>query len=165
MIDINIAVTGDREVAVKFDELPKRAHDRILARIIGLTDRLLARVRGAAPDKTGKLRGEITSRIYDDAGVGRITGRVFIAGGLPKNEYAKAAALEYGAHGTVSVRDHLERRNKVFGREIAPMMVMVRRHSRRIDITAERFLRDPIGEMSAEAVAEIRAAVEEAIND
>jgi hypothetical protein len=160
---ISVTITGDRALQVKLDELPSRIHDRLVGPITRLTERLEAAVREDAPDRTGKLRSEITSRVYDDPD--RITGRVFIAAGDDKEAYGKAAALEYGAHGTAQVSAHEARLDHVFSRLVAPMEVMVRRHSRRLDIAARLFFRGPERALAPEAEAEIRAAIDAAIAD
>jgi hypothetical protein len=157
-MDIGINITGEREFQIRLQKIPQELHDAFLPRIKALTARLEARVQAAAPAGTGKLRGEITSRVYDDR-VDRIRGLVTLTG-----DYAKAGALEYGAHRPTSVRSHAMQLDHVFLRRLqAPTSVMVAAHSRTPNITEHRFLRGPLEAMEQEIAAELRQAVEEAV--
>ena len=49
-MDFGVVISGDRAVALKFDQFPQQAHDRLLARITDLTAQLLARVQSAEPE-------------------------------------------------------------------------------------------------------------------
>ena len=155
MPQISYTVTGDRRVELKLEEFPKSVHDRLLDRITGLTRELEARVQAAEPDKTGKLRRDTASRIFDDQD--KITGRVTI-----EADFAKAAALEYGAHRAAKVSAHLMRLDHVFARLIAPMTVLVQMHRRTPNITEHRFLRGTLAQMAPEIQAQLEAAVAEA---
>lgn len=160
MTDFGFTVTGDRRVALKFDEFPKALHDRILARIASLTSRLEARVRSAAPTATGKLQSLIVSKVYDNA-QDRIRGRVTVSG-----DFGKAAALEYGARKTAKVKAHEMRLDHVFANRLAaPLTVMVAAHSRQPNIAERKFLRGPIAAMRPEIVQELRQAVADAASE
>jgi hypothetical protein len=158
MVDFGFTVTGERKTQIRFDQFPQKAHDTLLRRITALTSQLEARVKMAAPAGTGKLRGAIVQHVYDER-VDRIRGRVTFSG-----DYAKAAALEYGAHNRTSVAAHPMNLDHVFLRRLqAPISVTVAAHSRTPNITAHRFLRDPMGAMQAQIAAELHQAVEEAV--
>src|SRR5271154_4897451 len=101
-MDFDAVITGDRRVVARFSEWPAELHDALFVRIKALTETLEDRVRALAPSRTDKLKSEIASKVYDDPQ--KIKGLVTLEGGLSRSEYIKAAALEYGAHGGVSVR-------------------------------------------------------------
>src|ERR1700686_275744 len=117
-MQIGLDIITDRRVGVKFDVFPKQAHDAILQRITSVTEQLRGMVEAAAPKQTGRLAMEISSRVLESEN--RITGMVGVSGGTP-NDYAKAAALEYGAHGTAHVKEHATKLGHLWGRIVAPM--------------------------------------------
>lgn len=156
MADIGVVITGSRQVELQFEQFPEHLHDKLLARVRSLTSMVASRVRAAVPVKTGKLKGEIVSDIYDD-GPTRVAGRVSVSG-----EYAKAGALEYGAHGTAIVKAHRATLSHVFGRHASPMNVLVAAHTRKLNLPAHRYLHDPFKGLSGEIASQMRETVEEA---
>lgn len=155
--NFGVIINGDRQVALRFDQFPTAAAERLLTRITGLTSRLAARVRAAAPDKTGKLRSTIHEAVYDDS-PRKITGRVFVDG-----DYAKAADLEYGGKGKAfKVSAHSAKLDHVFGHKLkAPTTVAVAAFSRRSTVKSRRFERGALEEMRGE----IDAGLKEALTD
>ncbi len=157
--DLGVVVSGDRNVSIKFDEFPQKLHRQLLARIVALTNALAARVRGAVPVLTGKLQGEIGSRIYDKED--RIVGVVEVTG-----DYAKAGALEYGAQGTSQVGSHSLQLDHVFYTKLnGPIAVMVAAHSRQMNLVATRFMRGSEADMRVEITAGLKEAVTETVTD
>jgi hypothetical protein len=154
-MDIGVTVTGDRRASLKFEAFPQQAHKSLLERITGLTERLAARVRAAEPVRSGKLRAATQTRIIDRPEF--IVGRVEVTA-----DFAKAAALEYGAHATTRVKEHAARLDHVYARLISPMTVIVAAHSRKPAIAEHRFLRGPLADISGEAILEMRQALAEA---
>lgn len=155
-----VTVTGDRKVALRFETFPTKLHDRLLSRITALTAVLAAKVRARVPVLTGKLKSEITQRVFDDA-PRKITGRISVDG-----EYAKAGALEFGAHGSARVDAHMARLNLVFGHRLgAPLQVMVAAHRRTLNLPAKRFMRGPFLESGAAIKAELEDAVSDTIEE
>ena len=61
-----VTTRGERELALRFDTFPVRAHQKLQERINGLTAELGARVQAATPVRTGRLRSEITPNLYAD---------------------------------------------------------------------------------------------------
>ena len=158
--NIGVTVAGDRAVSIKFDTFPTRAHDSLLARISSLTDSLAARVRGAIHSKTGKLRSTISEAVYDDQPK-KISGRVFV-----DEDYAKAAAEEYGAHGKAQVSAHSASLDHVWSRKLAsPTTVLVSAHSRRMNIAAQKFLRGSLAADSGDIQQQLRDAVEKSLGE
>lgn len=155
MTRIGAVITGDRDVELLLDALPHDIHEALKERISGITADLYARVEGAVPRKTGKLASEISSSVRDSED--RITGTVSVSA-----EFAKAAALEYGSHRTVTVSPHAERLGHVWGR-LASLIVEVPEFSRRTNIDPHRFLRGPKAEMEAEIAADLQAAVDQVV--
>ena len=158
-MEIGIEISTDRRVALKFDQFPRQAHDALLASITQTTERLRAMVEGAAPKQTGKLVSEISSRVVDAPN--HITGYVGIAG--DGADYAKAAALEYGAHGTAHLREHGAKLGHLWAKLISPMQVIVSAHDRRVNIAEHDFLRGPLRAIEADALAEMKQALDTAV--
>ena len=157
-MDLGVAVSGDRELDLKFQTFPTRAHDALFSRITKLTDRLEGLVRAAAPNKTGKLRSEIHSAVYDDT-PSKISGRVFV-----DDDYAKAGALEYGAKGSAKVSAYSAKLDHAWAHKLAsPTEVMIAAHSRHLNLKARRYLRDPLVQMRSDITAELQEAVAEVI--
>ena len=158
----DVVITGDRKVAAQFDAWPAELHDALLDRIKVMTLELEARVRALAPGKSGKLKSEIVSHIYDDPQ--RIKGVVTLASDLPRSEYIRAAALEYGApgrRGRFKVRAYRRTITEAFGRTIPPTRITVGAYSRIADIAARLYLRSGLAGMEAVAKAELQAAIDQ----
>jgi hypothetical protein len=156
---IGFTLTGDRSLSLRFDEFPRKLHDRFLAKVREITARLADAVRADAPHgKTGKLANSVVERVYDD-GPARIKGRVTVS-----RDFAKAAALEYGAHKRTKVSAHAMRLDHVFANRLAaPLTVAVGAYSRTPNIEATRFMRGPLAAAEAEIAEELRAVVDAVI--
>lgn len=163
MENINVVITGDRAVQEKFDRFPQAAHKRLHDVIESFTERLVGRVRAAAPKRTGKLESEIRELISDKPE--RIVGLVYIRG-QDRNDYAKAGALEYGAHGQAKVSAHEMRLDHVFSHALAgPLMVSVAAYSRQMNIAEHRFMRGSIDAMKGEITRALKEAVGETVDE
>ena len=143
----NVVTRGDRELSLRFDKFPSKLQSKLELRIRGLTDELQSRIEAATPVKTGLLRSEEKSTVYQ--GDNRVAGYVSIFAGNLKGEYAKAATLEYGSNKT----------RKLSARLADPRRRLERRVSRAVHIEAFRYLRGPFEDMRPE----IEAALEEVI--
>ncbi|MDB5405682.1 MAG: hypothetical protein JWL84_594, partial [Rhodospirillales bacterium] len=154
-------IVGDRKVSMQFTNFPQAAHDRLLERITSLTSRLEAMVLAAEPVKTGRLRSTTKSTVYDSPK--RIAGVVTVSA-----DFAKGAALEYGSHTTISVNETSpqararQSKSKIPDMLTAPFAAVASKYQRTTNLTAMRFLRGPLAEISDEAVDEMRFAVEQA---
>ncbi|MDE3016330.1 MAG: hypothetical protein KGI29_05335 [Pseudomonadota bacterium] len=162
-MDFDAVITGDRRIIARFGEWPKELHDSLLARIRALTDALEGRVQALAPERTGKLKSEITSRLFDDPQ--KIKGMVTLDGGLSRSEYIKAAALEYGAHGGVKVRSYSRTIAEAFGRDISPARINVSAYSRITNIEARVYLRGGLADVEAEATAELQQVIDQSTKE
>jgi hypothetical protein len=160
--DFAIELTDERRAVLRFETFPAFAHDRLLAALQNIEARLEAAVIADEPQQKGKLRSLTGGRVYDHGN--RIAAVVGVRA-TDQNEARKAAALEYGSHQALMVRAHAAKLAHLWGRAISPMMVQVSAHSRTPNIEAHRFLREPIGRMRAEFLAELRAAVEAAAQE
>lgn len=150
---IEIEVEGARRASLVFEEFPQRAHAALLARIADLTEALEEAVVASEPRRTGRLAEETDSSVKDLPE--RITGRVSITA-----EFGKAAALEYGAHGTTNVQAHEARLDHVFGKLIPGTTVSVGAHTRRLNIAEHRYLRGPLEAMRDEIIEGLRDALD-----
>ena len=150
-----VTITGERELALKFDRFPAEAHDALEQRITSIIESLQARIEGVTPHKTGKLRSEIRSRIYSSPK--RIAGYVSVYAPGDANEYPKAATLEYGSD---KPRRAFEKRAELaLGRS---KRRIVSRMSKPVHIVARRYLRGPLADMASEIQAQLEAALAEA---
>jgi hypothetical protein len=156
---IHIDVTGDRQVGVRFEEFPDALYEDLRAEIDALAIELYARVVAATPDRTGLLRGEERVRVFTDPT--SIKGMVDVAGA--GQDFAKAGALEYGAHRPTKVSAHAMRLDHHWSKMLAaPETVMVEAYSRTPDIAEFAFERGPLEAMRPEIVARLEAVVEKA---
>lgn len=156
-----VIVSGDRAIAEKFGTFPQEAHKRLHATIEIAIERLAGLVRAHVPKLTGRLESEIRTLVGDKPE--RIVGLVYVQG-EERNDYAKAGALEYGAHGTAKVSAHSMRLDHVFANALnSPLTVSVDAYSRPLNIAAQRFLRDPAAEMKSEIESNLRAAVDQTV--
>jgi len=150
---VGITTKGERELALRFDTFPERAHQKLQQRIEPLIDALLLRIQEATPYQYGTLRGEEVSRTYADQ-ADRVAGYVSIVG-QSQNDYAKAATLEYG---TDKVRRRLEKGSLASRLGLKRLSMRV---SKPAHIAAFRYLRGPFEEMRPEIEAALAEAVAE----
>jgi hypothetical protein len=159
---IGFEVAGERLVALRFEEFPERLRARLKGALDNIERRLEAAVRAAEPERTGRLHSETGGQVYEHPD--RIAAVVGVR--VPSAEEAgKAAALEYGAHGSFAVRAHTATLSHLFARAIAPIQVQVAAHTRRANITERRYLRSPIDAIRSEALDELRQAVSQAAGE
>jgi hypothetical protein len=153
-----IVSRGDRELSLRFDTFPTRAHKRLEDKISALTEQLQARVEAASPVLTGLLRSEITPRDFAD-NVNRVAGYVSVFA-HSSNEYAKAATLEYGS--SKPRREFQRTSSGILSRFGLRQQRIVARISKPVDIKAFRYLRGPLEQMRPEIEAGLNEALAEA---
>jgi hypothetical protein len=154
---MGLITRGDRELALRFEKFPTQAHAKLEGRMHKLVDSLQAHAEALAPNRTGRLKTEIKSRVFADSPT-RIAGYVEVyAPGVP-GEYAKAATLEYGTDKPRRVL--VERFSKLLGRFSKRRLVA--RVTKPIHIRAFRYLRGASAEIRGEVETELAAALAEA---
>lgn len=157
---IRIEVSGERQAALRFEEFPNELHAELLAEIESLTAELYGRVEAQIPSKSGRLRAQADMRIFDDPE--RISGVVSIHGER-SNDYAKAAALEYGAFNRHGVAQHRMWLDHFWSLKLSrPIRVLVGAYSRTANISEHRFLRGPLEQLRGEAIDRLNSVVEQA---
>jgi len=137
-MDLGVTVqVNDRALIAHLEKLPDRLRQALRPRITELTNTLLAQVHAAEPVRTGQLVS--LTRAFVDERDDYIRGRVRVLAKPGEAHNIAAAALEYGV-------------NKV-----------ARGHLRPTHIAARRFLRGPAAGIRERALAEIKAAIAEAL--
>jgi hypothetical protein len=155
---VRFDIDGANNVTLRFEEFPTALHDKLIDRIGQLTNDLASAVRSAAPYKSGKLQNSIRGVVYDDSPK-KITGRVSVS-----KDFAKAGALEYGAHAEFSLRGHAAKLDHFWSKKLnAPIEVFVAAHDRTPNIEAHSFLRGPLHMMSSMISALLNEAVSETV--
>lgn len=163
-MDIHIEIAGDRQVGLRFEQFPDALYAELKSEIASLGEELLLRVEAATPSRTGRLRSEERVRVFADPT--SIKAQVDIAGAKGSQDFAKAGALEYGAHRATKVSAHSMRLDHFWARRLsAPIDVLVSAYTRTPDIETFAFERGPLGEMQAEALARLEAVVEKAVGE
>lgn len=156
---IGVIVTGDTKLGIRFEQFPQQAHDKLRERITQQINILRTAIKAAAPRRTGKLASEVDSNVIDKPE--RITGIVYF-----DDDFAKAAALEYGVHRSVRVAGHEASLSHVFSTALtAPIQVFIDAHSRVVDLAAREFIRGPARALSEKITQELKEAVNEAIDE
>jgi hypothetical protein len=153
--------TSDRRLTVSLDALPDALRASLRGKLAALTATLLAQVHAAEPARTGRLRS-LTHGFLSER-PNSIRGGVTIDGAAGSAHNIAAAALEYGVKRPFVVRAHQARITQVFGHAQAPQTVLIRAHGRRVNIAARRFLRGPAAAIRPRAIAEIQAAIDDAV--
>jgi hypothetical protein len=162
MIELTVNV-DDRALLARLDQLPKTLQVRLRAVIEAQTSRLLAAVLNLEPVRTGALREHTVQAISE--GEDYVRGRVHVlAGGGDAFTYARAGALEYGAHREAKVSAHSALLSQVYGQLIDARVVMVEAYTRQANIQALRFLRGPFEAIRTAALAEMQRAIDEEIS-
>jgi hypothetical protein len=159
-ISFDLAVASSNKVGLSFEEFPAYARDELVKEISGITAELEAAVKGLTPVRTGQLRASIVSGVFADET--KITGRVSISGQQGSQIFAKAAALEYGAHKAAKVKAHTHLQKLVYGHYMDPRQVLVSAYSRTPDIIEYNFLRGPLGAMQSGILDRLKGAIDRA---
>ena len=158
---IRINITGDSQVGVRFEEFPDVLYDELRVEIDALSSELFARIEAATPSKTGELRRNERLRLFTDAN--RITGYVDIAG-KGSQDFAKAGALEYGAHRKTNVSSHSMKLDHAWSNKLSePMDVIVDAYDRTPNIAEHAYERGPLAAMRPEIISRINAVVDKAV--
>lgn len=160
MIDTSIVLTGDRDIALRFERFPEGLRKRLRGAIENILPRLAARQRAAAPRLSGRLAGEVGKITIED-GPEFVRGRVTVDA-RSSREAGKAGALEYGApgrRGRFAVREH-KRRGAGVGME-----TIVDRYERTANLIAQRYQRGPFEAMRGEIEGELRDAVDGSVRE
>lgn len=161
-MDVHVGITGAQRVGIRFDEFPDELYAALKAEIGALTEELFARVEAATPSRTGRLRSEERMRLFADPD--RISGYVDIAGDKGSQDFAKAGALEYGAHRSTNVSSHSMKLDHYWSHMLsAPESVLVAAYTRTPDIQEYGFERGPLAEMAPEILERLNAVVAKAV--
>jgi hypothetical protein len=164
MDSIHIDVTGARQVGLRFEEFPDALYAELRVEVDALSAELFAQIEAATPVKTGRLRSQERLRLFTDPT--RITGYVDIAAPKGSSAFAKAGALEYGAHRPTKVSAHSMRLDHVWSQRLAaPETVLVSAYSRTPDIAEHAFERGPLAAMAPEIVSRLKAVVDKAVKE
>lgn len=162
MDTVRINISGDRQVGVRFDEFPDTLYEDLRAEIEELSTELFARVEAATPSRTGRLRSQERLRIFTDKT--RITGYVDIAGEKGSQDFAKASALEYGAHRVTKVSEHAMQLDHYWSHKLSePESVIVAAYTRTPNIAEHAFERVPLASMQPEILQRLNNVVEKAV--
>lgn len=157
MDSFKVEIAGDRQVGLRLDAFPDELYAELKGHIEALGAELLARVEAATPRRTGKLAESERLRIFADPQ--RIKAQVDVSA-----DFAKAGALEYGAHGGAHVHAHSMRLDHAWAERLAaPISVLVSAYTRTVDIAEVAFERGPLAGMSPEILAQLDEAVEKRV--
>lgn len=162
MDSIRISIAGDRQVGLRFDAFPDQLYDDLRGEIEALSRELYSRVKGATPSDTGELRSQERLRVFTDKT--RITGYVDVAADKGSQAFAKAGALEYGAHRPTDVGGHAMSLDHYWAYKLSePHMVLVGAYSRTPNIAEYAFERSSLASMQPEIIARLNTVVEKAV--
>ena len=75
-----------------------------------------------------------------------------------------AFAHEFGLKGALAIKAHLRMIKKVFGQPITPRQIMIKAHSRKVDMKERRFMRDSLDEVAKIVPKNIDAAIERGLS-
>lgn len=161
MDTIKIDIAGDRQVGLRFDEFPDALYEDLRQEIDGITVELFAMIQALTPERTGALRSQERLRLFQDKT--RITGYIDIAGSVG-NDFAKAGALEWGAHRPAKVSAHQMRLDHYWATKLnEPEMVVVDAYTRSTNVMEHAFERGPLAEMTPQILARLNAVVEKSV--
>lgn len=162
MDTVRIDVKGDRQAGIRFDEFPDALYADLRKEVDALSNELFALIRATTPVKTGTLISQERLRLFADKN--RITGYVDIAGRKGTGDFAKAAALEYGARRQAKVRAHPMKLDHFWANKLdAPVTVLVKAFRRPTNIAEHAFERGSLRVMMPNVIARLNAVVEQAV--
>ncbi|EMD2133721.1 hypothetical protein VQX02_002431 [Acinetobacter baumannii] len=108
--------------------------------------------------QSGRLRGSVSSKVEEDKDW--IEGTVGAGGALVPYAFAH----EFGLKGAMAIKAHLRMIKKVFGQPITPRQIMIKAHSRKVDMQERRFMRDSLDEVAKIVPKNIDAAIERGLS-
>lgn len=109
--------------------------------------------------QSGRLKGSVSSKVEE--GKDFIEGTVGAGGTLVKYAFVH----EFGLKGALGIKAHLRMIKKAFGRPMTPRQVMIKAHSRQVDIRERRFMRDSLDQIAKIVPKNIDAAVERGLSN
>lgn len=159
---ISGTVTGDREIAARFEQIPAQVRANLRTRIqraiirlqrYVVTQKLQDQVLNV---RSGTLQRSIDKVMREDPA--SVTGVVWT-----NVKYARRH--EYGFQGSESVRAHLRMMTQAFGRPVKePRKIAVREFTRSVNYPEHSFLRSALRDMAPEIMAQLEQAVTEALH-
>lgn len=138
-------VTGDAEVARRFDTMSDRLRAELRASVGRLSIKLQRQVSQEKLSgqvlkvRTGRLRRSIAQAVTEEGS--RVVGVV-------STNVSYAPAHEYGFTGSVSVSAHLRMIMQAWGKPIAPREVQVKSFTRPMKLPERSFLRSALRELA-----------------
>lgn len=159
-ISFDLSSVSSNKVAALFDRFPQQARAELEQAIRGITNELEALVKASEPVRTGQLQSSTIAYVIVEQN--KIQGRIKIAGASGAQIFAKAAALEYGAHGSNKVKAHSRIVTTVFGRLVDPTTQSIAAFTRTSNIAEHDFLRGPLKSQQGAILDRLRAALDAA---
>jgi phage gpG-like protein len=143
MTQITVRVDGAEKLVASFGKLKSEARLRVKRTIWLLSGLLVEHIQRNKlsgqylHQRTGRLAGSIHNEVDEtpDAIIGTVGTNVI---------YARIH--EYGFSGSQAVKAHMRTIKQAWGRPISARQIMVSAHSRKVDITEKRFMRDSLNE-------------------
>ena len=108
--------------------------------------------------QSGRLRGSLVSKVEESGGV--IEGIVSAGGAHVKYAFIH----EFGLSAALGIKEHLRHIKQAFGRPITPRDVLVKAHSRNVNVKEKRFMRDSLDEIAKIVPKNIDKAIERGLN-
>ncbi|ENV98294.1 hypothetical protein P7L54_20800 [Acinetobacter bereziniae] len=108
--------------------------------------------------QSGRLRGSLASKVEESGGV--IEGIVSAGGAHVKYAFIH----EFGLSGSIGIKEHMRHIKQAFGRPITPRDVLVKAHSRNVNVKEKRFMRDSLDEIAKIVPKDIDKAIERGLN-
>jgi phage gpG-like protein len=153
---IHGTVTGDAEVIQHLRAIPQKTRTELTLTVRRLAIDLQRHVKQdklsgqVLRNRTGTLRRSITNKVVSAPdGVRAQVG----------TNVSYARVHEYGYSGTEAVKEHMRKVRMAFGRAIEERAVVVRGHSRRVNIKERSFLRSSLSDKAETIKMELKAAV------
>lgn len=152
------------DVHIQFNEENNRVKVEIRRTITALTLKLQRMVQEDMLSgqrlnvQSGRLRGSLASKVEESGGV--IEGIVSAGGAHVKYAFIH----EFGLSAALSIKEHLRHIKQAFGRPITPRDVLVKAHSRNVNVKEKRFMRDSLDEISKIVPKNIDKAIDRGLN-
>ena len=148
-------VTGGANLGAQFrDSIPdiqSGLQKEIMRLALKMTGKVMGKLSGEVLRvRTGRLRRSIHPEWDFKPGY---------AGAIIGTNVEYAGIHEYGFKGSVQVKSFQREMRKAFGKPIAPRSVLVKAHSRTVNVPEKSFLRSVLSEMDSEIKDNLRSAV------
>lgn len=164
---ITVALVGGEKLIARLNSLNQKIVGELKATLTDLSFELVRHI--VANKLSGQVLGKYTNwkatnRLRNSIHADPVTVEGNAIFTMVGTNVAYGKVHEYGFQGSVTVKEHLRMMKMAFGKPLkSPHQVSVKSHARRVNLPERSFLRSSLKDMEGRITAQIKAAVDRAV--